>query len=99
MPTQWAKPRNNYELQDFGIGTSRPRRSTELHELCRHNDFAQTRRLLETSLASAGIEKVKAMLFAEDEARLTPIHLACESAGESDTGDARVRLLLLGYLV
>ena len=85
--------------QSKPVTWSNLRLSSPLHKACRKNDFQLARKLMKEVHSTRGAEALKRMLKIEDSDGNDPLRLACDAAGESDTGDSRLKLLLLDYVV
>ena len=72
--------------------------TTPLHDACREGNFEEAREYLRTVMSTDGVDGVRAMILARDDSGFNPLQLACDAAGESDTGDASLKLLLLSQL-
>ena len=70
----------------------------ELIHACTENDFDVARQIIVTTLRERGPERLNSMLQAEDTYGQSPLRLAANASGRSDTGDQAVKLLLLTCL-
>ena len=73
--------------------------NTLLHICCEENQWWRVQQILaDFEKASGGAEKVKKLLLQENKDGLTPIDLAIQAAGDSDTGESQLKLLLSAYV-
>lgn len=73
--------------------------NTPLHEACASNNAEHAIDVCEKILELKGGEQLlKKCLLTKNEDGKTPINLTIDAAGDSDTGDASLKLLISGYI-